>query len=92
MLVRVSIQCAKMLVCVLVIVLKGSVLGLVQALIVPFGAYPFFLLNILRRSSPTLSRKKKLHMANRSETETKLGTACQNIHLLDLALWPSVKL
>ena len=58
MLVRVSIQCAKMLVCVLVIVLKGSVLGLVQALIVPFGAYLFFLLNILRRSSPMLSRKK----------------------------------
>jgi len=67
-------------------------LGLVQALIVSFGAYPFFLLNILRRSSPTLSRKQKLHMANRSETETKLGMACQNIYLLDLALWPSVKL
>ena len=46
------------LVCVLVIVLKGSVLGLVQALIVPFGAYLFFLLNILRHSSPALSRKK----------------------------------
>jgi len=34
------------LVCVLVIALKGSVLGLVQALIVPFGALtpPFFLI------------------------------------------------
>jgi len=47
------------LVCVLVIVLRGLSWAWYRPCFVPFGVLtPPFLLNILRRSSPALSRKK----------------------------------